>query len=255
MMVAAALAAAIAAGGQAATPDAKESDRQEVMAPIAAFEDTWNRHDMRAHAALFHEDGTWIAWTGAVLQGRSAYDAELTRLHETVFKKSVHQGRIEELTFVASDVAIVRGYGTVVGNEPTPEKVERYRNLVVVTPARRPLEGELGPEDALIAEHARSRRGEGGPSVGAEAGGVSERAAISGIAPLFIVKSVPSALAFSRDRLGFDVTFQGPEPDDIFFGIVERGAAMIMLKDVGVEPVPNCTRDVKKGIARWDAYL
>ena len=30
---------------------------------------------------------------------------------------------------------------------------------------------------------------------------------------------------------------------------------MIMLKDIGVEPVPNYTRDIKKGIARWDAYL
>ena len=81
------------------------------------------------------------------------------------------------------------------------------------------------------------------------------RPAISGIAPFFIVRNVPAALAFYRDRLGFDVTFQGPEPDDIFFGIVQRGAAMIMLKDVGVEPVPNCTRDVGKGLARWDAYL
>ena len=30
---------------------------------------------------------------------------------------------------------------------------------------------------------------------------------------------------------------------------------MIMFKDVGVDPVPNYTRDVQKGIARWDAYL
>ena len=30
---------------------------------------------------------------------------------------------------------------------------------------------------------------------------------------------------------------------------------MIMFKDVGVDPVPNYTRDIKKGIARWDAYL
>jgi hypothetical protein len=30
---------------------------------------------------------------------------------------------------------------------------------------------------------------------------------------------------------------------------------MIMLKDVGVEPVPNYKRDVEKGWARWDAYL
>jgi catechol 2,3-dioxygenase-like lactoylglutathione lyase family enzyme len=78
---------------------------------------------------------------------------------------------------------------------------------------------------------------------------------ISGIAPFFIVNDVPVSLAFYRERLGFDVTYQGPEPDDIFFGIVRRGAAMIMLKAVGVKPVPNYTRDVKKGIARWDAYL
>lgn len=81
------------------------------------------------------------------------------------------------------------------------------------------------------------------------------KAEISGIAPFFIVKNVPAALEFYRDRLGFDITFQGPEPDDIFFGIVRRGVAMIMLKEVGVEPVPNYTRDIKKGIARWDAYL
>ena len=78
---------------------------------------------------------------------------------------------------------------------------------------------------------------------------------ITGIAPFFIVKDVPAALAFYRDRFGFDIAFQGPEPEDIFFGIVQRGAAMIMLKDVGVEPVPNYTRDVGKGAPRWDAYL
>ncbi len=78
---------------------------------------------------------------------------------------------------------------------------------------------------------------------------------ISGIAPYFIVRSVPPALKFYRDQLGFDITFQGPAEDDIFFGIVQRGAAMIILKDVGVDPVPNYTRDVHKGIARWDAYL
>lgn len=78
---------------------------------------------------------------------------------------------------------------------------------------------------------------------------------INCIAPTFLVKDVPAALAFYRDRLGFEITFQGPEPNDIFFGIVERGAAMIMFKAVGVDPVPNYTRDVGQGIARWDAYL
>ena len=81
------------------------------------------------------------------------------------------------------------------------------------------------------------------------------RPEIAAISPFFIVKHVPSSLAFYRDRLGFEITFQGPEPDDIFFGIVRRGGAQILLKAVGVPPVPNCTRDVHQGIARWDAYV
>ena len=75
------------------------------------------------------------------------------------------------------------------------------------------------------------------------------------IMPFFIVRDVPTALAFYRDRFGFEITFQGPEPNDIFFGIVSRGGASIMMKAIGVEPVPNYTRDIKQGIASWDAYV
>ena len=78
---------------------------------------------------------------------------------------------------------------------------------------------------------------------------------ISGISPFFIVNDVPSSLSFYRDRLGFEITFEGPAPNDIFFGIVRRGGAQILLKDVGVVPQPNYKRDVKKGIARWDAFV
>ena len=77
------------------------------------------------------------------------------------------------------------------------------------------------------------------------------QAEISGISPSFIVRDVPSALSFYRDRLGFEITFQEPA-DEPFFGIVRRGRAMIMLKDVGVDPLPNYKREPS---ARWDAYL
>ena len=73
--------------------------------------------------------------------------------------------------------------------------------------------------------------------------------------PFFIVRDVPSSLAYYRDQLDFEVTFQGPTPEDVFFGIVRRGGAQILFKEVGVAPVPNYTRDIKQGIARWDAYV
>jgi catechol 2,3-dioxygenase-like lactoylglutathione lyase family enzyme len=77
------------------------------------------------------------------------------------------------------------------------------------------------------------------------------QAEISGISPFFIVSDAPTALSFYRDRLGFEITFQEPA-DEPFFGIVSRGGAMIMVKGVGVDPLPNCRREPA---ARWDAYL
>jgi catechol 2,3-dioxygenase-like lactoylglutathione lyase family enzyme len=77
---------------------------------------------------------------------------------------------------------------------------------------------------------------------------------IGGISPFFIVRDVAAAFDFYCNKLGFEVAFQS-DPDDLFFGIVRRDKAMIFLKDVGLDPIPNCTRDIKKGIARWDAYV
>ena len=84
---------------------------------------------------------------------------------------------------------------------------------------------------------------------------------VSNIAPFFIVANVPATLAFYRDKLGFEVTFRGPEPGDEFFGIVRRGGAVIMFKalgvntdgvEVGVEPVPNFGREPAFSL---DAYV
>jgi catechol 2,3-dioxygenase-like lactoylglutathione lyase family enzyme len=78
------------------------------------------------------------------------------------------------------------------------------------------------------------------------------RATISGISPFFIVEDAAAALAFYRDKLGFAVTFQNEPADDLFFAIVQRDAAMIMVKSVGVGPLPNSEREPG---ARWDAYV
>jgi catechol 2,3-dioxygenase-like lactoylglutathione lyase family enzyme len=75
--------------------------------------------------------------------------------------------------------------------------------------------------------------------------------AIDGVAPFFLVRSAPAAVAFYRDKLGFDIMYQGPEGDP-FFGMVCRGGAMLMVKAVGVDPEPNSTRHPW---APWDAYI
>ncbi len=84
---------------------------------------------------------------------------------------------------------------------------------------------------------------------------------VSSIAPFFIVANVPAALSFYHDKLGFEITFRGPTPEDEFFGIVRRDGATIMFKalgeirdgkEVSVEPVPNYGREPAFS---WDAYV
>jgi catechol 2,3-dioxygenase-like lactoylglutathione lyase family enzyme len=83
--------------------------------------------------------------------------------------------------------------------------------------------------------------------------GPATRAKLESICPFFIVKDIDTSLAFYVDKLGFTVSFKGPD-DDPYFGIVERDGAWLMLKAITPEvgPVPNHSRH---GWARWDAYI
>ena len=77
------------------------------------------------------------------------------------------------------------------------------------------------------------------------------RPAIPSISPFFIVRNVTASISFYRDMLGFDITHQQPEREP-FLAIVCRDGAMIFVKSVGEEPLPNCKRNPE---ARWDAYV
>jgi catechol 2,3-dioxygenase-like lactoylglutathione lyase family enzyme len=87
------------------------------------------------------------------------------------------------------------------------------------------------------------------------------RPTIAAISPFLIVADLSAALAFYRDKLGFEITYRGPSPESEFFGIVCRDRATIMFKTLGaivdgkevlVAPVPNYGR---KPAFSWDVYL
>ena len=124
------------ATGQLESPAAKASDtsdREQITAIIRGWEKAWNSHDMHAFANLFHEDGVWVLWTGAVWKGRAAIEEGHAAVHKTVFRNSVQKKRIDEMTFVGPDAAVVRLYSTLAGDERAPDKVIRSRNLLVIT--------------------------------------------------------------------------------------------------------------------------
>jgi catechol 2,3-dioxygenase-like lactoylglutathione lyase family enzyme len=73
------------------------------------------------------------------------------------------------------------------------------------------------------------------------------------IRPFFIVKDLPASIAYYRERLGFEVDFQGPD-DNPYYAGVSRDGIGVMLKAIApdVLPRPNHTRHEW---ARWDAYV
>ena len=73
------------------------------------------------------------------------------------------------------------------------------------------------------------------------------------ISPFFIVKDLQTSVAFYRERLGFQLDFEGPDGDVYYAGVSREGAG-IMLKAIlpDVLPCPNHTRHEW---ARWDAYV
>jgi uncharacterized protein (TIGR02246 family) len=87
--------------------------------------------------------GIWILWTGEVWKGRTAIEEGHAAVHKTVFRNSVQRERLEELTFVGPDAAIVRFYSTLTGDERYSDKVVRSRKILIVT-KRDGARGELG---------------------------------------------------------------------------------------------------------------
>jgi catechol 2,3-dioxygenase-like lactoylglutathione lyase family enzyme len=73
------------------------------------------------------------------------------------------------------------------------------------------------------------------------------------ISPFFIVKDLQASIAFYRDRLGFQVGFQGPD-GDIYYAGVARDGAGIMLKAIAPDVLP-CPNHTRHEWARWDAYI
>ena len=66
---------------------------------------------------------------------------------------------------------------------------------------------------------------------------------LASIRPNFIVKDLQTSIAYYRERLGFQLDFQGPD-DGPFWAGVSRDGIGIMLKAVApdVLPCPNHTR-------------
>jgi len=76
---------------------------------------------------------------------------------------------------------------------------------------------------------------------------------LASISPFFIVKDLQTSIAYYRERLGFELDFQGPE-GDVYYAGVSRDGIGIMLKAITPDVLP-CPNHTRHEWARWDAYV
>ena len=100
------------------------------------WQEAWNRHDMKALAALVAEDVDFITVAGTWLKGRKAFEEHHAARHAMQFKESVWTTTDVRVKFLKPDVALVHvSWGIEGDKDPdgTPRQPRRGIFTRVVT--------------------------------------------------------------------------------------------------------------------------
>ncbi len=98
------------------TTDAKA----QIANNVAAFADSWNRHDMQALAALFTEDADFVNVIGMHWHGRSEIEARHVDVHRTIFRNSTLHTLDHSLRLLSPGVVLAHINWEMAGHENPP---------------------------------------------------------------------------------------------------------------------------------------
>lgn len=101
---------------EAQTTEIRELEKQQ--------QDAWNRHDAKAYAALFSEDGDCVNVVGWWWKGRAEIEKKLTAAYAFVFRESVLTINDVEGRYPVPEMAIAHVRWTMVGAR-TPEALPK----------------------------------------------------------------------------------------------------------------------------------
>ena len=119
--------------GPAAASELAADELRQINGIFERWQSAWNTHDMHSFAQLFHEDATWIVWTGRVWKGRKVIEDGHVEAHRTFFRNSSQSSRPEEIQLVAPNVIVARSLTTLTGDDREPEATIYGHKLLVLT--------------------------------------------------------------------------------------------------------------------------
>ncbi len=90
-----------------------KTDETAIHELFTRLEETWNAGNATAYGECFTPDSDYITFEGGHLQGRDANADAHRELFKTFLKGSKLEGRISDLRFLGSDVAVLHATGNV----------------------------------------------------------------------------------------------------------------------------------------------
>ncbi|HZR04538.1 MAG TPA: SgcJ/EcaC family oxidoreductase [Candidatus Udaeobacter sp.] len=104
--------------------DSSEAEATAIRELEKRQQDAWNRHDAKAYASLFSEDGDCVNVVGWWWKGRAEIEKKLTAAYAFVFRESVLTISDVDIKFPAPEMAIAHVRWTMVGAR-TPEALPK----------------------------------------------------------------------------------------------------------------------------------
>ena len=97
-------------------PDDQSADRQAIRDIETRWQNAWNRHDISALADLLTDDVDFITVIGRWCKGKKDFYDYHVRLHQVMFKDSVHKTTDTQIRFLSPEIAIVHVNWTITGD-------------------------------------------------------------------------------------------------------------------------------------------
>jgi len=95
-------------------------DEAEIRDLQSRQQEAWNRHDAKAYAALFTDDGDVVNVVGWWWKSRSEIETKLTAAYAVAFRDSTLTITDLEVRFLARDVAVAHVKWTMEGSKTPP---------------------------------------------------------------------------------------------------------------------------------------
>ncbi len=96
-----------------------------------AFQATWNNHDMKAFAALFHQDATFVNRFGHYVKGINEIIALHQPIHDTIYSDSTLENELIDVTSLTNDICISHFWSRLTAGLAHPQGPHQIDTLLL----------------------------------------------------------------------------------------------------------------------------